>query len=78
MEELKKDINEQETKENQFIEKSNRSMAVFNSIKSTLIDLIQKLHDFDSKSIDGEVNENTPSNVLLQVLKTTGTVYVLV
>lgn len=69
LEQLKKDINEQQRKENEFIQKSNRSMAVLNSIKSTLIDLIQKLHDFDSKSIDCEVNENTPSNVLLQVWK---------
>lgn len=69
MDELKKDINEQQTKENEFIQKSNRALAVLNSIKSTLIDLLQKLHDFDSKSIDCEVNENTPSNVLLQVWK---------
>lgn len=69
MEQLKKDINEQQTKENEFIQKSSRSMAVLNSIKSNLIDLIQKLYDFDSKSIDYVVNENTPSNFLLQVWK---------
>lgn len=69
LEQLKKDITEQQTKENKFIQRSNQSMAVLNAIKSTLIDLIQKLHDFDNKSNDCEVNENTPNNILLQVWK---------
>lgn len=69
LEKLKTDISALQAKVNELQQMANHSKVVLNSIKLTIIDLIQKLQDFDNKtgSIDGEINENTPSHILLQV-----------
>lgn len=71
LENLKKLISEKQSKQNEFFQAANRSKAVLNSIKLTIIDLIQKLHEIEigPASIEVEANENTSSGALLQVMK---------
>lgn len=71
LENLKKLISEKQSKQNEFLQAANRSKAVLNSIKLTIIDLIQKLHEIEigPASIEVETNENTSSGALLQVMK---------
>lgn len=71
LENLKKLISEKQSKQNEFLQAANRSKAVLNSIKLTIIDLIQKLHEIEigPASIEVEANENTSSGALLQVMK---------
>lgn len=71
LETLKQDITEKQTKENENLQASTRSMSVLNSIKLTIIDLIHKLEEVyvtATGSVELEANENTPTNALLQVI----------
>lgn len=69
LETLKKNIGDKQKSESEFLQASNRSKAVLCSIKLTIADLIQKLLEIDISQdlIEGEINENTPNNVLLEV-----------
>lgn len=79
LENLKKLISEKQSKQNEFLQAANRSKAVLNSIKLTIIDLIQKLHEIEigPASIEVEANENTSSGALLQVMKLRNLIYSL-
>lgn len=79
LENLKKLISEKQSKQNEFFQAANRSKAVLNSIKLTIIDLIQKLHEIEigPASIEVEANENTSSGALLQVMKLRNLIYSL-
>lgn len=70
LEQLKVDISQRHSKENELLQLANRSKIVLNSIKITIIDLIQKLEGIDNNisiSVDDEINENTSTTVLMQV-----------
>lgn len=71
LETLKQNIAEKQTKENEHLQASTRSMSVLNSIKLTIIDLIHKLEEVyvtTTGSVELGANENTPTNALLQVI----------
>lgn len=69
MEHLKKSIAEKQAEENEFLQASNRSKSVLNSIKLTIIDLIHKLQEVfvATGSIEMQTNENAPNHVILEV-----------
>lgn len=69
LEQLKTDISDKKSKENESLQASSRSNSVLNSIKLTIIDLIHKLEEVyvTTGSMEIEANEGTPNNALLQV-----------
>lgn len=69
LEQLKKSIAEKQAEENEFLQASNRSKSVLNSIKLTIIDLIQKLQEVfvTAGSIEMDTNETAPNHVILEV-----------
>lgn len=70
LEDLKQNIAEKQTKENENMQASTRSLSVLNSIKLTIIDLIHKLEEvyITTGSVELVANEHTPTNTLLQVI----------
>lgn len=69
LEQLKKNISEMRTKQFQFLQDSDRSKNVLNSIKSTIIDLIQKLNDMEPEPAIDNIIMRAPNLMLLQVLR---------
>lgn len=69
LEHLKEIIAEKQAEENDFLQSSNRTKSVLNSIKLTIIDLIHKLQEVfvTTGSIEMETNETAPNHVILEV-----------
>lgn len=67
LEQLKKDIVDMQMKQTQFLQASDRSKIVLNSIRSTIFDLIQKLNDMEPEPSIEHTMLNAPNVVLLEV-----------